>query len=120
VAGIPVDELTLEGRKMPRGMGVGANEMGKYIAYLAGNERANYMTHKNGRMIDMGQGRYAYAFDRSTGWITPELNGLKYTTADGRTMPLAQFLTQESKPFYDPALNGHDLGRSSQSGGASR
>ncbi len=118
VAGIPIDDLSLEDRELPKGRMKASEAMGKYIEFCAGNEGATYQTRNSGRLLNLGSGRYAYALDDATGWITHSLNSLKHITYDGHTMPLAKFLIEHSAPFYDPTLNENNLGRGASMGHA--
>ena len=108
IGGVPLDALSLEGKTMPRDGNTYV--MQKFLTELAGEKDKYWNKRTGGRMINMGEGRYAFAYDCNTGSITAALNRLpQHRTADGREMTVAQFLTQESAPFYDPKLNDVNL-----------
>lgn len=105
VGGIPLDALQLEGKVMPHGGNTYV--LRDFIDELSGNLGKPYMKWTKGRLINMGEGRYAFACGHSdtTGNIYEILNTMpKQRTKDGCDVPLTQFLLNESQPFSDPSL----------------
>lgn len=109
IAGVPLDDLVKPGMKMPRGHDTGT--ISYIIDALSDESDIPPPKRKGARLVDQGAGRFVYASRQGHGWITAGLNSVKHATADGRVIPLAKFLTEESEPFYDPRLNDNNLGR---------
>ncbi|MFZ4541191.1 MAG: hypothetical protein ACOYNL_05180 [Rickettsiales bacterium] len=118
IGGVPLDDFAKDGITMPR---TSVRDLESFIHYLAGN--AEYIdgryerklqTHCTpGRLVNCGNGRHAFAFDHGichgVGSITGALNELKVKDENGKPIRLTTYLLDHSKPFYDPALNDHDL-----------
>lgn len=104
IGGVPLEDFVArDGMRMPRDGDPFLME--KFMMKFADNQGKPYNKRVEGRMIDLGEGRKAYALDRPTGFITAALNSIpKQHTADGRSISLPQYLLEESAPFHDASL----------------
>lgn len=107
IGGVPIQDLLAVDGHMPKS----SNAVAQRMHQLGDEAGVPWNKREGGKLIVCDNDRLAYVFDQPTGWITAELNRRNHRMANGEAIPIAKLLMEQSKPFYSPQLNGHNLGQ---------